>query len=860
MNFDWTQFNSAFLMNIIKDSDMTDIDKKMCTKNADDKEYLVSRVNFLYSKPNKNFIKKYREIIERDILKKNRTEVENICIALNIHGKTHNEQYIKLTEKTTSASLIDAYIRALYDISGINTGLNELSKFRYEIEIDMTETVTEDISLYDYQKDVVSKLINHYITEDKNSGIMVMPTGSGKTRTSTYFLIKEMISRGYQILWIVHRHILIDQAADSFYKFAGLAKIIKPDMKLYRISCISGKHMNIRQVGKSDVIVASISSIWRNKDHLKRILGKKVMIVVDEAHHTHAPTYQDVIRFVRKCKKGTKLLGLTATPVRSVEKESIKLMDLFDNNIICNISMSDLIVKGILSDPVFEHVSTGENFEPEITVDEERLIRKYGELPASVINKIAESRSRNNVILDQYLKNREKYGKTLIFALNIIHCRFLYKELIDRGINAGIVYSGKEDNSTVINEFRNNKLEVLVNVNIMTEGTDVPDIQTVFLTRPTSSEGLLMQMIGRGMRGTKAQGTEKVNIVDFNDQWSVFNRWLNSEWLILEEMGKDDEISEREKRKVYTIEYEWSLLADVYNSVKYAYHGSEVKVSMPVGWYTLVDKDGELHRMLVFENQIEAFKQITKDRKIWKNDLTVTAGYILQKYFGGFGFMPSEREMELYMDNVRNMELPPSIHVLENRKSIDPYYVAIQFENDKGKVFEMGPKIYAENPIISDLYKDANEYIMEICHAMIFKDSQTYIGMGVKELPDEVIPFDLTPYYNLDGLVQEVTDEMFGGEFDGIKKFLWTDKVYNTYFGLHQIDLELNHIIKINKVLNSKDVPREVVKYVIYHEMLHRDNMSHDKNFKLMEHEYPNYAECEYFLHGYMQKFDIKEW
>ena len=58
------------------------------------------------------------------------------------------------------------------------------------------------------------------------------PTGSGKTRTSSYFLIKEMISQGYQVIWIAHRHMLIDQAAECFYNFAGLSKINKPDIKI----------------------------------------------------------------------------------------------------------------------------------------------------------------------------------------------------------------------------------------------------------------------------------------------------------------------------------------------------------------------------------------------------------------------------------------------------------------------------------------------------------------------------------------------------------------------------------------------------------------------------------------------------
>ena len=80
------------------------------------------------------------------------------------------------------------------------------------------------------------------------------------------------------------------------------------------------------------------------------------------------------------------------------------------------------------------------------------------------------------------------------------------------------------------------------------------------------------------------------------------------------------------------------------------------------------------------------------------------------------------------------------------------------------------------------------------------------------------------------------------------------------YYGLHTKTGDGEHHIKINQILNSKSVPEEVVTYVIYHELLHRDNMSHNKEFREEEHKYPDYEECEYFLDGHMYEFDIYEW
>ena len=84
----------------------------------------------------------------------------------------------------------------------------------------------------------------------------------------------------------------------------------------------------------------------------------------------------------------------------------------------------------------------------------------------------------------------------------------------------------------------------------------------------------------------------------------------------------------------------------------------------------------------------------------------------------------------------------------------------------------------------------------------------------------------------------------------------WTPKACKSYYGKFYPD---DNSIKINCLLNSKSVSREVVKYVIYHELLHRDYPKHDAAFRAKEHKYPDYVGCEEFLYGKMRQFDIKE-
>lgn len=653
----------------------------------------------------------------------------------------------------------------------------------------------------------------------------------------------------------MHRHALIDQAAESFYDNAGLCKLNNPGIRNYRISCISGQHMNIKQVEKHEVIVASIASVSRNKDHLTRILKNKVMVVVDECHHAPAKSYEETIKFIKKRRKNTKLLGLTATPVRMQEGETAQLMRLFDNNVIYEVSMADLIVKGVLSDPVFDRVPTGENFEPEISVDEARYIRQYNDLPESLVNKIAQSKARNRIIVDKYLKNADGYGKTLIFAMNIIHCRFLYEELQKRNVSCGVVYSGKKDNEHVIKEFRKGNIRVLINVNIMSEGTDVPDIDTVFLTRPTSSKVLMMQMIGRGMRGPKAGGTPKVNIIDFNDVWEEFQKWLNPKWII-EEEGSDIKKADEANKKIEYVEFEWKLCQDIYNAIQTKkIHPMGVKV-IPSGWYTLIDENGEDYRLIVFEDQLKAFHKMRGDKERWINDNSFKAKDAIRKYFGGFCTKPAEYDLDLLIDNYRNNEVPPGIHALNNRRHIDPQYVVSKAGKD-ADLKETGKKLYCESEILQDLYKSEEEYISDLENARLFLDEGYIPGSGVKELPEEWIPFDRTPVYDINELEKEVIDEMFGGTYEGISSIEWTDKPYNTYYGKFD---HYDNSIKINSVLNSRDVKKEYVKYVIYHELLHRDYWGHGPEFREKEHLFKSckYVDADAFLDGKMNQFDIK--
>lgn len=856
--FTWDNFDEEFISSVVY-SRKTRKDLKPKRK-TNDKDMLIPTMERISPYPTKEFIIKYRDEIESKVLKKYPEITKKIYERVsNAKSSNYLGMLSELSSKPLGATMISSYITALSEIGSGENLFEYQSRYSSPITIDLRKSIYNEIPLYDFQKDAIDKLNESFIINNEERGLLVMPTGSGKTRTAVYFLLRNMISRGYQVIWLTHRHMLINQTADAFYNFAPLIKSRNPTAEKFNIVCVSGEHSSIKATKKDDdLMIISVQSGFRNIDYLKKVLAKKIIIVVDEAHHTVAESYRRIINYIIKRRKDVKLLGLTATPIRGTDNESKFLMKFFDNNIIYHIPMSELITKQILATPVFESIDTDMNFEPVISIDEARLIKKYGELPATLANKIAQSTKRNKLIVDTYIKNKNKYGKTLIFALNGIHCFTLCKDLQKEGIRCDYIYSGNNDNEDKIRRFKEDELDVLVNINILTEGSDVPNIQTVFLTRPTQSEGLLMQMIGRGMRGTLAGGTETAIIVDFCDKWDTFNKWLNPRWLIDDTNIKEPDPKESKNTIVERIP--WGLIQDIYSGISFEGEKSIIKsLALPVGWYSLIDSEGEDYRMLVFEEQLIGFKELYKQSEGKLDRANADVNVIIRKYFGGFEMPPSRDDLEIFLDNWHESNKFPQMFTFDERNDIDPIILAAKFKKQNIGLADLESEVKdifdCYRDIVENIYGDYRSYYDRIIDCIKYDKGIKPISSTIEEMPIELIPFRLEPTYNLQELCDEVIDEMFGGEYKGIESIEWTDKPYKSFYGKYFIGGR----IRINSLLNSPDVPRETVKFVIYHELLHRDYWYHDKEFYRQEHKYPDYTEHNRFLDYKISEYKF-EW
>ena len=406
-------------------------------------------------------------------------------------------------------------------------------------------------ALYTHQCEAIKAL------DEKNKtsfeGLLVLPTGGGKTLTAVHWLLRNHIDKRKKVLWIAHRHELLNQAFATVE--ASAFSSLLPNTSSFRYRIISGHPKHDRPVNiqlTDDIIIASKDSLNSGLNYLLNqwvAHQQEILLVVDEAHHATAKTYRKLIKVIkenfeqRSCGQGFKMLGLTATPFRTAENEQGLLKFVFPDDIIFSTHLRDLIARKILAEPIFESLETPLNLSGELTARDIQAIESFDKLPKRIAEKIAQSKERNRLIVDYYIKNRETYKPVLVFAIDVVHAIALNALFQQKGVKSDFIVSqivdGKtktttsaQETSEKIARFRRGELEVLINVEMLTEGTDLPNVQTVFLARPTTSTILMTQMIGRVLRGKRSGGTEKAYIVSFVDDWEDKINWVNPEELI----------------------------------------------------------------------------------------------------------------------------------------------------------------------------------------------------------------------------------------------------------------------------------------------------------------------------------------
>jgi len=381
-------------------------------------------------------------------------------------------------------------------------------------------------------------------------GLLVLPTGGGKTFTAVNWICRNVLPKKIKVLWLAQSSYLLNQAFDSFCDNA--LEILNRESVNIRVVSSSPEHSKASTISQTDDIliitsqtaILNFSSESRDingndvetefKRFIKNSLESGLFIVLDEAHHAPAYGFRSLWKGILNLVPNLYMLGLTATPTHNDKKIGGWLFKIFNKEILYKADQNELIHQKILAVPEYFEKPTGKDF----VVDEalyDRLVREHKELPENIVQMLADDSARNDYIVDDYVKNKDRYGKTIIFADRWPQCIYIKEKLVEKGIKADAVFSKVHDdadmrsiksdiysNEKIINDFKNSKDGVLVNIRMLTEGVDIPDVKTALLTRQTTSSILMTQMVGRALRGEKAgggPGKNSANIVLFIDNW-----------------------------------------------------------------------------------------------------------------------------------------------------------------------------------------------------------------------------------------------------------------------------------------------------------------------------------------------------
>ena len=346
----------------------------------------------------------------------------------------------------------------------------------------------KEIKLFDYQEDMKSRI--EKALRLHRSVMAQMPTGTGKTYLLTAVIDSFVSNNPKEKVWIVaHRRELVSQIDETVRKFHS-----------YSASNTSSLLSSVKAM--------SIQWLMRHYDEIEEEPG---MIVIDEAHHALAKTYKEMWERFPKAK----FLGLTATPCRLNGKG---FTDLFDV-LVQSWDVPEFISKGRLA--TYDFVSIKSDGMTQRLIDS---LQKRG-ADGDYQNKEMDMLLNKKPNIERLYRSLEEYGKDrkgIVYAINISHAQKITKLYQEHGVKAIAIDSKTPamERQQDIEAFKKGDIQVLVNVDIFSEGFDCPDVEFVQLARPTLSLAKYLQMVGRGLR--VAKGKKNCVIIDNVGLYRVF--------------------------------------------------------------------------------------------------------------------------------------------------------------------------------------------------------------------------------------------------------------------------------------------------------------------------------------------------
>lgn len=348
-----------------------------------------------------------------------------------------------------------------------------------------------------YQKDCINSISTAYrngITEQ----LIVQATGLGK-RSQAVQISKVPIFHNKPSIFLAHREELINQAVSDFEKAHSYMDV----------GIIKGNQFDINK----KIVVASPQTLVNRLDRISP--DHFGLVQIDECHNYMAKSYLKAVRHFNHSLR----IGWTATPYRL---DGLSLSNLFEK-IVYEYNIDQGVKDNYLCELDAIQVKTN--------IDLSGIHKSMGDFNQGELEQKVDTPERNRLVVQKYLEYAE--GRQFVaFAVTIKHAHNLADKFKERGLAVEVISSESTNRSEIEKAFREKKLVGLVNVNILTEGWDYPNLGCVIDVAPTTSKTRYLQRIGRGTRLKNEEFVSKfgqkciiLDVIDNTGKHSVVNTW-----------------------------------------------------------------------------------------------------------------------------------------------------------------------------------------------------------------------------------------------------------------------------------------------------------------------------------------------
>lgn len=335
------------------------------------------------------------------------------------------------------------------------------------------------MKLRDYQEEARTAIQGEW-DEGVQKTLLVLPTGTGKTIVFSK-VIEDLVKKGERVLVLAHRGELLDQAADKLEQATGL-------------KCATEK-AELTSLGSwYRVVVGSVQTLMREKRLEKFDKDFFDTIIVDEAHRTIADSYLRVLNYFEDAK----VLGVTATPDRG----DMKNLGQFYESLAYEYTLPKAIKEGYLC-PI-------KALTIPLELDLTNVGQSVGDFSVGDLGTALDPYLES--IADEMAKNAS--DRKIVVFLPLVKTSQRFAETLNtKGFRAVELNGESKDRAEILEDFENDKYNVLCNSMLLTEGWDCPSVDCIVVLRPTRVRSLYSQMVGRGTR--LFEGKTELLLLDF---------------------------------------------------------------------------------------------------------------------------------------------------------------------------------------------------------------------------------------------------------------------------------------------------------------------------------------------------------